>query len=71
MLLISSDWVFRCGVLFFCFKDVFGDVRILFCLWDDWGSCDVVEYRFEEFFREVIFELEIMVRELVEVLGGM
>lgn len=37
------------------------------------GNCDsaAAEQRFEEPFREAIFELEIMVREPAEVLGGM
>lgn len=67
ILLIRNNWVLRYGVFFFCCKKKFG----ICCFWDDWGGCDVVEYKFEEFFKEVIFELEIMVRELVEVLGGM
>lgn len=44
---------------------------IVLCSRDDRGSCDAAEHRFEEPFREAIFELEIMVREPAEVLGGM
>lgn len=67
----SSDRVLRRGVLSSCFKDVPGDARILLCSRDDRGSCDAAEHRSEEPFREAIFELEIMVREPAEVLGGM
>lgn len=65
--LTSSDRVLRRGVSSPCFKDVSG----LRCSRDDRGSCDAAEHRSEEPFREAIFELEIMVREPAEVLGGM
>jgi hypothetical protein len=65
--LTSSGRVLRRGVSSPCFKDVSG----LRCSRDDRGSCDAAEHRSEEPFREAIFELEIMVREPAEVLGGM
>lgn len=65
--LASSDRVLRRGVSSSCFKDI----SRLLCSRDDRGSCDAAEHRFEEPFKEAIFELEIMVREPAEVLGGM
>jgi hypothetical protein len=59
----SSDQVLRRGN-----SSISGDTWILLCSRDDRGTA---EHRSEEPFREAIFELEIMVREPAEVLGGM
>ncbi|XP_024389915.1 pentatricopeptide repeat-containing protein At2g30100, chloroplastic isoform X1 [Physcomitrium patens] len=62
-----NNWVPRYGVSSSCCKKKPG-IR---CSRDDRGGCDAAEHKFEEPFKEAIFELEIMVREPAEVLGGM